>query len=215
MAWTVLMADDDALAAASLKIIIEGDRDFEVVAVCHNAEEAVSEALLRRPDLILLDIQMGKRSGLDAAHQIMQTFTEARILMLTTFMDDAYIKRSLELGVKAYLLKQDYPALLPALRSVLGGQTVFGSEVMSKVPAVLKASASGVSVDSEARRLMNTLLSERERDVLAWVAAGKNNKEIAALMYLSEGTVRNLISQILEKLELRDRTQLAIFYLQA
>ncbi len=209
------MADDDVLAAASLKIIIEGDKDFEVVAVCHNAEAAASEALLKKPDLILLDIQMEGLSGLDAAERILRCIPEAKIVMLTTFMDDEYIRRSLEIGVKGYLLKQDYRALIPALRSVLGGQTVFGSEVMSKLPSVLTLKASGASGDSEAHRLMHERLSEHERNVVALVAAGKNNKEIAGLMYLSEGTVRNLISQILDKLELRDRTQLAIFYLKA
>ena len=131
-------------------------------------------------------------------------YPDARILYLTTFSDDEYIIKAVLMGAKGYILKQDFESICPALETVMNGQTVFGSDVASKLPELLTNHS---SFDFDRYGIV-----EKEQEIIEQVAKGLSNKEIAALLYLSEGTVRNYISTILEKLSLRDRTQLAIFY---
>ena len=154
-----------------------------------------------------MDIRMQKVSGLDAAKEILLEYPEARILLLTTFSDDEYIVKALKYGVKGYLLKQDYTSILPALKAVCTGQTVFGTEIISRIPGLFK----------EEKRVdwKEYEISEKELKVISLVAEGLSNKEIAGELFLSEGTVRNYISNILDKTGLRDRTQLAVHYLNA
>ena len=129
---------------------------------------------------------------------------KARILYLTTFSDDEYISKALSIGAKGYILKQDFEGIAPALEAVMRGQSVFGSEVVTKLPHLIKEKS---GFDRSAYDI-----SEKEEEIITLVAEGMSNKEIAAELFLSEGTVRNYISTVLEKLDLRDRTQLAIFY---
>ena len=152
-----------------------------------------------------MDIRMKEVSGLDAAAEILKEFPDARILLLTTFSDDEYIVRALKLGAKGYLLKQDYASILPALRAVYSGQTVFGHEIVSKIPELLHSGSSSLNYRDHD-------ISEREQEIIRLIADGLSNKEIAARLFLSEGTVRNYLSSILDKLQLRDRTQVAVFY---
>ena len=142
-------------------------------------------------------------TGLDAAEQILKEDGDAKILFLTTFSDDEYIVRALRLGAKGYLLKQDFKGIVPALKIVCTGQSVFGGEIVGRLPDLMQG---GGTVDYKAYDI-----SEREQTIIELVAEGLSNREIAARVYLSEGTVRNYISMILEKLELRDRTQIAVF----
>ena len=135
---------------------------------------------------------------------LLKEFPDARILLLTTFSDDEYIIRALKLGAKGYLLKQDYASILPALRAVYSGQTVFGHEIISKIPELIQ---SGPSFNYREHDI-----SEREQEIIRLIADGLSNKEIAARLFLSEGTVRNYLSSVLDKLHLRDRTQVAVFY---
>ena len=137
--------------------------------------------------------------------------------MITTFNDDENIVKALKLGAKGYILKQDFEGIEPAIMAVAGGQTVFGGEVIGKIPSLISRS-SGQDNHNESRRSINEELtrngiSEKEISIIKLVAEGYNNKEIAEQLFLSEGTVRNYLSAVLEKLELRDRTQLAVFYL--
>ena len=126
-------------------------------------------------------------------------------MFLTTFSDDEYIIKALNLGAKGYILKQDFEGLLPALLAVEQGQSVFGGEVVNKLPVLMQTKNSFDYSGYD--------IGEKEQEIIALVGAGKSNREIAEELFLSEGTVRNYISQILEKLSLRDRTQLAVFYL--
>ena len=150
-------------------------------------------------------------NGLDAAEQILKRHPDAKILLLTTFSDDAYIVKALKYGVKGYLIKQDYGSILPALQAVQMNQTVFGTEIMSRIPGLLQKEQK----EKEQTFDWNSYgIGERELEITALVAEGLSNKEISEKVCLSEGTVRNYISNVLEKLELRDRTQLAVYYLQ-
>lgn len=203
----IVIVDDDALVSGALKTILEASEDVTVCGIGHDGREAVELYRRLKPDILLMDIRMGEVSGLKAARRILKEKPDARILLLTTFLDDEYIVKALKYGVKGYLLKQDYPSILPAIQAVYTGQTVFGREITSRIPELLQEKK---AVDWEAYDI-----SEKERKVMSLVAEGYSNKEIAKTLFLSEGTVRNYISHILEKLELRDRTQLAVYYLNA
>lgn len=200
----VVIIDDDPLVTASLKTILEVSNEIEVTGIGHCAKEAVALYEERKPAIILTDIRMPDGTGIDAARKILTRDPNAVILLLTTFDDDAYIREALDLGVKGYLIKQNLSAIVPSIKAAYNGQAVFGAEIVTKFPTLLKNNDS----------YLTTHFSEREKMILKEIATGKNNKEIAQALFLSEGTVRNYISKLLEKLELRDRTQLAIYYYQ-
>lgn len=200
----VVLIDDDALVVVSLKAILEANEDIEVVAMGHSGEEAIKLYEQYKPDVLLMDIRMSGMSGLGAGEEILGKHSDARILYLTTFMDDEYIVRALNIGAKGYILKQDFEGIAPALMAVAKGQSVFGQDIVEKLPCLMSK--------KEAFDYKRFNLTDKEFEIMEELAAGESNKEIAKKLFLSEGTVRNYISIILEKLELRDRTQLAIFY---
>ena len=190
----VVVVDDDQLVAISLKTILESDPQVTVAATGNDGKDAVALYESEHPDVLLLDIQMKEMSGLEAAEQILEKDPAAKILFLTTFSDDEYIIKAL-----------NFEGLLPALLAVEQGQSVFGGEVVNKLPVLMQTKNSFDYSGYD--------IGEKEQEIIALVGAGKSNREIAEELFLSEGTVRNYISQILEKLSLRDRTQLAVFYL--
>jgi DNA-binding NarL/FixJ family response regulator len=200
----VLIVDDDRLVSSALKTILEADPDIQVVGAGSSGREALElyERLL--PDVLLMDIRMGDMTGLEAAEQLLKEDKERKILFLTTFSDDEYIVKALQIGAKGYILKQNFESIVPAVKTVYAGQRVYGNEIIDKIPALMG--------DGSKRSVKNLSLSEKELEIIAHVANGLSNKEIADALFLGEGTVRNYISIILEKLHLRDRTQLAIFY---
>ncbi len=200
----VLVVDDDRVVGISLKTILEAEPDISVPALGRDGSEAIALYKEHHPDILLMDIRMEGMNGLDAATAILASDPAAKILFLTTFSDDEYIVRALRLGAKGYLLKQDFESIVPALHAVQGGQNVFGSEVVKKIPDILSTPKEPDTSDLP--------LNEKEVEIMKLVAEGLNNKEIAQTLFLSEGTVRNYLSSTLEKLELRDRTQLAIYY---
>ena len=202
----IVVIDDDKLVAISLKTILESTGKIKISAMGHSGEEAISLYDQYKPDIILMDIRMQGMSGLEAGERILASDSSAKILYLTTFSDDEYIVESLKIGAKGYILKQDYDDIVPALEAVMSGQNVFGSEVITRIPELMNSGGKG-SFDYE-----RFDISEREQEIITLVAEGLSNKEISARLYLSEGTVRNYLSSILEKLGLRDRTQLAVFY---
>lgn len=199
-----IIVDDDNLVAISLKTILEADKDIEVVATGNDGKEAVELYSRYQPEVLLMDIQMKEMSGLEAAEQILQNHPQAKILFLTTFSDDEYIVKALNIGAKGYILKQDFEGIVPAIRAVEQGQSVFGGEIVNKIPVLMQSKESFNYAKYE--------ISEKEQEIIEQVALGKSNKEIAETLFLSEGTVRNYISSVLDKLSLRDRTQLAVFY---
>ena len=203
----IVIVDDDRFVSGALKTILEVSEEITVDAVGEDGAEAVALYRRHRPDVLLMDIRMKEMSGLEAAEKILEEFPDAKILLLTTFSDDDYIVRALRLGAKGYLLKQDYASILPALQAVDSGQTVFGREVVSKLPNLFHPQKE--SYDYRARDI-----SPRELEIIRLIAEGLSNREIASELFLSEGTVRNYLSSILDKLSLRDRTQVAVFYYQ-
>ena len=200
----IVVVDDDRLVCQSLKTIIEAEDQIEVVGLGHNGEEAIALYRQLKPDVLLMDIRMDVMTGLEAAGTILDGDKEAKILFLTTFLDDEYIIKALKLGAKGYIIKQNFESIVPSLRAVQTGQSVFGQDIVTKIPGLLN---SGEQNDQNSFDL-----SDKEREIIDLVAQGLSNREMANSLYLSEGTVRNRISVILEKLALRDRTQLAIFF---
>ena len=201
----IIIIDDDVLVAGALKTILEMDSEIQVCSTGQDGKDAIVLYRTFRPDVLLMDIRMQNVSGLEASRQILEEDPQARILLLTTFSDDEYIVKALTYGVKEYLLKQDYQNILPAIKAVYAGQTVFGTEIVSRIPELLQEKK---TYDWKAHDI-----SEKELQVIALVAEGLSNREIAGELFLSEGTVRNYISSILDKMGLRDRTQLAVYYL--
>lgn len=201
----VLLIDDDKLVCSSLKIILSSDPEFTVVGTGNNGKEGIELYHKLRPDVLLMDIRMEVMSGLDAGEGILKDFSEAKILYLTTFLDDDYIIKALRIGAKGYMLKQDYECIIPALKAVYAGQNVYGNEIITKLPHLIGKANDEKSIEKYG-------ISDKELEIIMKIADGLSNKEIAEIMFLSEGTVRNNISTILEKLNLRDRTQIAIFY---
>lgn len=200
----ILLVDDDPFVALSLKTILEAQPDLTVVATGSNGHDAINLYEQHTPDVLLMDIRMEQMNGLEAAGAILDKHPDAKILLLTTFSDDEYILKAIQLGAKGYIIKQAFESIAPALYAVQNGQTVFGEEIMDKIPTLMSSSSNLDPAKFD--------LTDKEFSIIELVADGLNNKEIATKLFLSEGTVRNYISNILLKLDLRDRTQLACFY---
>lgn len=202
----IVLIDDDQLVCMSLKIILESDDSIEVAAVGNDGSEALPLYRQHKPDVLLMDIRMQNMNGIDALSLLLREFPDARVLLLTTFLDDEYIVKALELGAKGYIVNQNFEKIIPALEAVNSGQNVYGDEIIQRIPNLIK------TADTFDYTALN--ITQKEYEIITLVAEGLNNKEIADQLYLSEGTIRNYLSTILEKLDLRDRTQLAIFYYQ-
>lgn len=200
----IVIVDDDSLVSLSLKTILEASGEVNVLAIGKDGCEALDLYKQHKPDVLLMDIRMNKMTGLEATSEILGIFPDAKILLLTTFSDDEYIIKAIQIGAKGYILKQNFESIIPSLNAVLNGQTVFGTEIIKRIPSLFKS--------NEEKKFKAPGLAEKELEIVKLVADGLNNKEIAEALFLGEGTVRNYISIILEKLELRDRTQLACFY---
>lgn len=205
----ILLVDDDALVTNGIRTIVEmatkhATVPFRVCATGKNGSEAIRLYQEHDPDILLLDIRMPEMDGIVAGKEIIRLYPDARIIYLTTFLEDEYIIEALKLGAKGYLLKSDYESLIPAIEAVVKGQRVFGDEIVAKIPRF-------INQEENVQTKLNTL-SDKESELVYWIAEGLNNKEIAEKMHFSEGTIRNYLSIILDKLQLRDRTQLAIYY---
>ncbi len=219
----IVIVDDDDIVLMSLKMILEAG-NIEVVAVGKNGEDAVRlyEELL--PDILLSDIRMAGKTGIEAAYEITKKYPDAKILFLTTFSDDEYVISALKCHAKGYILKQDFEGIVPAVNAVYSGQSVFGGEIIDKIPNIGKEAQEEdtyedrdgeeevLKYSSDYETFEGRNITEKEYEVICLVAEGYNNKEIASKMFLSEGTVRNYVSSILDKLELRDRTQLVVYF---
>ena len=169
----IVIIDDDKLVAVSLKTILESTGSVKVLAMGSCGEEAIELYSLLKPDVLLMDIRMNGMSGIEAGEKILAGYPDARILYLTTFSDDEYIIKAVLMGAKGYILKQDFESICPALETVMNGQTVFGSDVASKLPELLTNHS---SFDFDHYSIV-----EKEQEIIEQVAKGLSNKEIASV----------------------------------
>jgi DNA-binding NarL/FixJ family response regulator len=207
----VLLADDDALIREGLNIIIGMDPEFLVAACASNGKEAVEAALSHSDiDVALVDIRMPVMDGVQATREICAR-TPVKVLILTTFDDDEYIRDAIRAGAKGYLLKNSTPdKIKSSIRMIHQGGSVMEGLVLDKIRNSLSREApeheSSGGIDT-------TLFSEREIEIMKLIAEGLSNREIASTLFISEGTVKNYITSILDKTNLDHRTQVAIYYL--
>lgn len=203
----LIIVDDDGLIRDSLKLLLDLEEDMDVIGTAKNGMEAFELCKKNKPDIVLMDIRMPVMDGVLGTKLIKENFHDVKVVLLTTFKDDEYIREAVINGAEGYILKnQSSDSIIESLRTVFKGNTVFEKDVISSITGMLK--------EEKKKRPSNFNLSEREFEILALIAEGLSNKEIAEKLFLGEGTVRNYITNILEKLDLRDRTQLAIFYLK-
>jgi DNA-binding NarL/FixJ family response regulator len=205
---SVLIVDDQDLVREGLRMLLEAEPDLVVAGEAADGSEALAEARLLDPDVILMDVRMPKMNGIEALTRLVQASSRARILMLTTFNLDEYVYHALKAGASGFLLKHaSRGQLTGGVRAVAAGETLLAPAITRRLiedfcnapaPGALVASATGG-------------LSERELGVVRLVAQGLSNAEIAARLYLSEATVKSHIVRILAKLGLRDRVQVAVY----
>ncbi len=203
----LLLVDDQALFRQGLASLLSLEDDLEVVGQASHGQEAIALAEQLQPDVTLMDVRMPICDGVLATREIHQRFPWMRILVLTTFDEDEYIWQSLQAGALGYLLKSTPSAqLAAAIRTLHKGHSQLGPTIAPKVFAQLNPPQPSLKQNS-----LQQLLSERELEVLILIGQGKNNREIAQLLHLTEGTVKNYVSQIFAQLGVRDRTQAALW----
>lgn len=203
----VLVADDQALVRGGIRMIVESQEDMRIAGEAENGRDAVEQARLRQPDVVVMDVRMPGMDGIDATRQLLKGGTSAtRVLVLTTFDLDEYVYEALRAGASGFLLKSAPPEkLLAAIRTVAAGEALLAPEITRRLieDYVRRPRAANAAVDLGE-------LTEREREVLGLVGRGLSNTEIAAALFVSVGTVKTHVNRILRKLGLRDRVQAVV-----
>ena len=202
-----MIADDHPLVRSGLRALLERDGEFKVVAEAADGYEAIDLAVLHKPDVVLLDVGMPRLSGPDAAQSISQKYPAARIVMLSMHSDEAYVLRALKAGARGYLLKASPEAdVLAAIRAVAAGNAYFS-------PSITKLLVEEYVVETRRRGIEDSydLLSTREKEILQLLASGKNNREIADLLFISVATVETHRNNIFQKLHLHNLAELILY----
>jgi DNA-binding NarL/FixJ family response regulator len=200
----LLLVDDQGIIREGLRSLLETKADLTIVGEAENGKAAVELALSLNPDVVLMDVRMPIMDGVAATRALTEQAPHIKVLVLTTFDDDEYVTKALRCGAKGYLLKDTPSAeLADAIRTIYRGYTQFGPGLMEK------AFSSGAAATEEPPEAF-TQLTPREQEVLQLIATGCSNREIAQQLYISERTVKNHVNSLLRRLNLRDRTQVAI-----
>ncbi len=227
----VLIVDDQDIMLQGLSMIVGKEDGLVVAGSCHNGQEAVDFCRNQEVDIVLMDIRMPVMNGVDATKIIIDEHENIKVIILTTFMDDEYIFSSLKNGASGYLLKDAKPGeITGAIDKVYHGGTLINPDVATKLVTAMRDNQSfdteemshsgGTSDDvslgglAEHGLSLDLELTNREKDICHLLAEGRNNKEIGEILIISDGTVKNNITRILDKLDMRDRTQLALFALK-
>ena len=210
----ILIADDQDLIRESLKIVLDLNQDMEVVGVAENGHKVLEQLSKNLPDVILMDIRMPELDGVLCTKAVKEKFPDVKIIILTTFDDDEYVYYALKYGASGYLLKGcSVQELTTAIHTVMSGGSILNQGVLTKVVKLFSQLAqANITMGLDGRRVEE--LNRTEKNIASLVGRGLSNKEIAEKLFLSEGTIRNALSSALSKLNLRDRTQLAIWAVQ-
>lgn len=204
----ILLVDDQYLIREGIASLLELEEAVEVVGMASNGKKAIEKALELKPNIVLMDVRMPEMNGVEATAKIRQALPACQVIMLTTFDDEEFIVQSLLAGACGYLMKDIPPKdLAQAIKLAHAGVFQLAPEVAGKLVGSLRAKLTIIGPKPE----INTPLTARELEVLKLLAKGTTNKEIAKAFNLSEGTVKNHVSNILMRLELRDRTQAAVY----
>lgn len=203
----ILIVDDDALIRDGLRMILEHEEGFQIVGTAANGKEALENCLATNPDIVMMDIRMPVMDGVEATRLIKERFSHIKVLLLTTFKDIEYIRSAIKYGAEGYVLKSNSSdSMIESIRAIYQGNVVFEKDVARLLSGM---------IEKEGKIPWRSLnITKRECEIMELISKGLSNKEIAETLYMSEGTIRNNISVMLDKLELRDRTQLAIFYIR-
>ena len=202
----ILIVDDHEVVRIGLKTLLGRYPQFQVVGEADTAQTAVQQAVSQQPDVVIMDIRLPGKSGIDATREITQTLPNTKVIVLTSFAEDNLLFEAIVAGASGYILKQiNSKELVRALETVGRGENLLDPAVTQKVFDRVRQTAREAEGEGFAR------LTERELQVLALVAEGKTNKEIAERVYLSEKTVRNYVSSVLEKLNLSTRAEAAAY----
>ncbi|TVX91741.1 response regulator transcription factor [Paenibacillus agilis] len=221
MSIRLMICDDDVFIRESLKLICQLQPDFSVIHTCGSGHEAAALAADEPVDVVLMDMRMPDGDGVEGTRLVKQLCPATKVLILTTFDDEQHIIDALRHGASGYLLKNSDPSrLMEAIRTVHSGSVLMDSSVALKLAHLLRHSNSGTSASASAPqsdvpeqpKWELYPLNTSEQAIIQHIANGLSNREIASTLFLSEGTIKNYVTEILAKLELRDRTQLAIWY---
>jgi DNA-binding NarL/FixJ family response regulator len=203
----ILLADDQSLIRQGIKSLLESNPQMQIIGEAENGQRVLEQIPALQPDVVLMDIRMPVMDGVAATAAIAQQYPNIKVLVLTTFDDDEYVFQAMRLGAKGYLLKDTEPdELMLAIQSVHKGQTLLGPGLFEKALMPVSAPVSSTELPPGLAQL-----TPRELDVLRLIASGANNREIAESLFLSENTIKNYVTNILSRLNLRDRTQAALF----
>lgn len=210
----LMIADDQELIRDSLRIVLSANQDMEVIDTVADGWEVIRSVRGAKPDVILMDVRMPGMDGVSCTQIIKENYPQIKIIILTTFDDDEYVYNALKYGASGYLLKGVSMAeLASAIRTVYSGKAMINPDIAVKVVRLFSQMAKGnYTIQVDDRNMED--IGKTEWKVIQQVGYGRSNKEIAAALSLSEGTVRNCLSSVLSKLDLRDRTQLAIWAVQ-
>lgn len=199
----VLIVDDVLILCQGMKAILKQDKEFVITGMAHNGKEAYDLCKETLPDVVLMDMRMPKYNGVYGIQKIKRDFPTIKVLVLTTFDDEETIEVAMQSGADGYILKEmEDEKIIQSIKSVSQGISVLGESIFQH----LKKGLGQKSISSPL-----SSLSERERELTSLIVKGYTNKEIASALSLAEGTVKNNISKLLEKIELKDRTQLAVY----
>jgi DNA-binding NarL/FixJ family response regulator len=206
MTIRLLLVDDHEVVRLGMKVLLDRLQGFTVVAEAENEDEAIEQTVLHEPDIVIMDIRLAGGSGIEACHQIKQLLPETKVIMLTSFAEDELLFAAIRAGASGYVLKQVGGGdLVRALEATARGESMLDPSLTQRVFLEVRR-----SIKKEEAVAFSDLTGQ-ERQVLALIAAGKTNREIAAELFLSEGTVRNYVSSILSKLNVSNRAEAAAY----
>ena len=208
----VMIVDDQAMVREGLRLILSMHEEIDIVGEAANGEELLALLANKLPEVILMDIRMPVMNGIDTLKIVKETYPMVKVIILTTFNEDEYIFNGLKYGADGYILKDsNSKEILKGIRAACDGSMLLHSDVSAKIAKVLHSLEPSSSNENKIKEQLGDTLTPREIEVVELVMQGKSNKQIASSLFLTEGTVKNYISRILDKLELNNRTELVVY----